>query len=62
MEEAVVRQALRGVTYTETPSVAGEEEYVNFLRRLGFITLEDAAAFTRRFIAEEFRRTAGEQP
>ena len=62
MEESIIRRALRNVRYTEIPSVAGEVEYVNFLRHLGYITMEDAEAFTRQFIAEEFRRTVGEQP
>ena len=62
MQEDIVRRALGNVIYTEIPSVAGEEEYVEFLRRLGYITVDDAKAFTRQFIAEEFRRTVGEHP
>jgi len=62
MEEGVVRRALGNVNYTEIPSFAGEVEYVNFLRRLGYIAVDDAETFTRRFIAEEFRQTVGDQP
>lgn len=51
MSEAIVRLALSQVTYTETPSIAGEEQYVNFLNSLGVITVDDAAGFTRDFIA-----------
>ena len=58
MDEAVVRLALGHVTYTETPSLDGEEEYVNFLHSLGVIKVADAKAFTRRFIATSVREAA----
>ncbi len=51
MREAIVRLALPQVTYTGTPSIAGEEQYVNFLNSLGVIKVEDAGGFTRDFIA-----------
>ncbi|WP_300161024.1 ABC transporter substrate-binding protein [Solidesulfovibrio sp.] len=60
MDEAVVRRALGQVTYTETPSVAGEEEYVRFLNTLGVIKVPDEAAFTREFIAGPLREAAGQ--
>ena len=62
MEEAIVRRALGNVSYTEIPNIAGVEEYVNFLQRLRYITVNDAKAFIRQFIAEEFRQTVVEQP
>uniref|UniRef100_I2PX06 ABC-type nitrate/sulfonate/bicarbonate transport system, periplasmic component n=1 Tax=Desulfovibrio sp. U5L TaxID=596152 RepID=I2PX06_9BACT len=58
MSEAVVRLALPHVTYTETPSVAGEEQYVNFLNSLGVIKVDDAGGFTRDFIATPLRDAA----
>lgn len=50
LEEAVVREALAHVTYTPEPSLAGEEEYVRFLHRLGYIQADDSAAFVKNFI------------
>ncbi len=59
MDPAVVRRAIGQVAYTERPSVAGEEEYVDFLNSLGVITVEDAKAFTGNFIETNLRATAG---
>lgn len=61
MGAAVVRRALGHVTYTETPSLDGEEEYVNFLNALGVIKVADAKAFTRRFIATSVRQAADDK-
>ena len=58
MSEAIVRLALPHVTYTETPSVAGEEQYVNFLNSLNVIKVDDASGFTRDFIATPLRDAA----
>lgn len=59
MDAAVVRQALARVTYTETPSLAGEEDYVRFLGALGVIEVDDARGFTRGFISTALREAAG---
>ena len=53
MDEAVVRQALTRVNYTEVPSVAGEREYVDFLIEAGLIKLDDPAGFVEHFIVHE---------
>ena len=58
MSESIVRLALPQVTYTETPSIAGEEQYVDFLNALGVIKVDDAAGFTRDFIAAPLRDAA----
>ena len=58
MNEEVARRALGHVAYVETPSVAGEEEYVRFLDARGVIKVEDAPAFTRGFIDLSTREAA----
>jgi len=58
MKEDVVRRALAHVAYVDTPSVAGEEEYVRFLDARGVITVEDAGAFTRNLIDTSTREAA----
>ncbi|EHJ47156.1 nitrate/sulfonate/taurine/bicarbonate ABC transporter periplasmic protein [Solidesulfovibrio carbinoliphilus subsp. oakridgensis] len=58
MDEDVARRAMAHVTYVETPSLVGEEEYVRFLITRGVIKVEDAAAFTRSFIDLPTREAA----
>lgn len=58
MNEEVARRALGHVAYVETPSVAGEEEYVRFLDARGVIKVEDVPAFTRGFIDLPTREAA----
>ncbi len=53
MDEASVRRALQSVTYTYVPSVEGEMEYVRFLSDLGYITVDDPAAFVSDLIVGE---------
>lgn len=60
MNEEVARRALGHVAYVETPSVAGEEEYVRFLDARGVIKVEDAPAFTRGFIDLPTREAAAQ--
>jgi len=50
MERAVIASALERITYTATPSIEGEEEYVRYLDSLGYIDEPDAAAFTKNII------------
>lgn len=50
MDEAVVRSAMKQVSYTSIPSIAGEEEYVRFLGSIGYIKAEDPVALTRRIL------------
>ncbi|HQK94205.1 MAG TPA: ABC transporter substrate-binding protein, partial [Armatimonadota bacterium] len=50
MDPGVVREALRHVTYMDIPDVAGEEEYVAFLGKLGYIRIADPKAFTGTFL------------
>ncbi len=59
MDQAVVRQALSRVNYTDGFSVAGEEEFVTFLDALGYIKVGDPKAFTRGFLGNEVRGGAG---
>ncbi|WP_428561388.1 MAG: ABC transporter substrate-binding protein [Solidesulfovibrio sp. DCME] len=58
MDAAVVRRALGQVTYTEEPSLDGEEAYVHFLQSLGLVSVPDARGFTRRFMATAVREAA----
>ena len=57
MDEAVVREALAHVVYTTEPSLSGEEEYVRFLNTLGYIKVQDSAAFIADFIDTELLRS-----
>lgn len=59
MDQAVVRQALSRITYTDKLSLKGEEEFVAFLGALGYIEIDDPKAFTRRFLGSEPVEAAG---
>lgn len=50
MDEATVRLAIKNVKYTYEISVAGEEEYVNFLAKLGYIKVKNPKDFVRDFL------------
>ncbi|MEW5912914.1 MAG: ABC transporter substrate-binding protein [Thermodesulfobacteriota bacterium] len=50
MDQATVRLAMAGVKYTYQISVAGEREYVAFLKKLGYIKLGDVNGFVDRFL------------
>ena len=50
MDENTIRMAMRNITYTYALSVEGEMEYVTFLNKLGYMTVDDPETFTDRFI------------
>jgi len=59
MTEDIVRRALGNVTYTEKPSVAGEQEYVSFLNGLGVLHVEEPGEFAKNFLAPPQPKDAG---
>jgi NitT/TauT family transport system substrate-binding protein len=50
MDEETIRLALKNVTYTEALSIAGVEEYVNFLNEFKYIKIDDPKTFVAGFI------------
>ncbi len=56
MDEDTVRLAMENVTYTYVISREGELEYVDFLSRMRYISVEDPGAFVRRFLNGDYIR------
>jgi NitT/TauT family transport system substrate-binding protein len=54
MDEASVRLAMENVNYTAVLSVDGEKEYVDFLRKLKYIKVDDVQIFVDRFMKPDF--------
>ncbi len=50
MEEQAVREAFKSIEFEVNPSIQGETEYVDFLRELKYIKVDDPKAFTDKFI------------
>lgn len=50
MDEAVIREGISAVNFTSRLSVDGAEEYVNFLKSLGYVTLDDVKGFLDGFL------------
>jgi len=53
MDEDTIRAAMENITYTYIPSVEGEIEYVNFLKKLQYLNVRDARDFADGFINVE---------
>ncbi len=50
MDQKTVVSAMKRVPYTAKLNIEGEQEYVDFLSKLKYIKVDDAQAFTDRFI------------
>jgi len=50
MDMETIRLAMQNVAYTSKLSIAGEREYVTFLREMKLISVDDPDRFTRDFI------------
>jgi len=50
MDAQTVGLAMKNVKYTYRLSVAGEEEYVHFLAKLGYIKVKDSKEFVGKFL------------
>ena len=53
MDEDTIRLAMKNINYTYKLSIEGEMEYVNFLNKLGYMSVGDPKGFTDRFINDE---------
>ncbi len=60
MDNATVRDAVKFVNYTVQLNVAGEAEYVQYLKQLNYIRIEDEDAFIRSFL--DTTRIPGKHP
>jgi NitT/TauT family transport system substrate-binding protein len=54
MDEASVRMAMENVHYTPVLNVEGEREYVDFLTKLKYISVEDVRVFVNRLMRPDF--------
>lgn len=50
MDEKTISKSMDNIKYDCLPEIKGEIEYVEFLSKLGYIKVKDAAAFTEKFI------------
>ena len=53
MDEDTIRLAIKNINYTYALSIEGEMEYVNFLNKLGYMSVGDPKGFTDRFINDD---------
>ncbi len=52
-EYKVVKNAMKNVRYTYRLSVEGEKEYVQFLRKFGYLKVKDIDTFLRKFLNQD---------
>ena len=61
MDEKTVRLAMKTINYTYRLSIEGEIEYVDFLNKLGYISVGDPEVFTHKFLNQEILQEIAER-
>jgi ABC-type nitrate/sulfonate/bicarbonate transport system substrate-binding protein len=61
MDEKTVGLAMKTINYTYRLSIEGEVEYVDFLNKLGYISVGDARVFTNKLINQEILQEVTER-
>ncbi len=58
MDRASIVRAMQTVNYTYHLSIDGEKEYVQYLSELGYISIDNADNFVKRFINQDLLKSA----